>query len=139
MADGPSRRTTDCRAVAARIAGAFETQSARKHDGARVSHALIEGGDGLDRMARLLELGEKFRGKPALQSQRRARFSPGAAEQPAWCGDGLLQVLAIERVARKQSRLCLRLTVPAHRAIHHCASVPKARKGRVQCMEGFAP
>jgi hypothetical protein len=126
-------------AVTAWIACALDSLSTRMHDGTGMPHGLIERGDAFDGMPRRLELGEKLSTESALQAQGSTRFSPGAAEQPTGGGDRFLKILAVESVARKKSGLCLWLTVAPHRAVHHGASVRESRKGRVQCVEGFAP
>ncbi|OIQ82256.1 hypothetical protein GALL_359510 [mine drainage metagenome] len=74
-----------------------------------------------------------------LQFQVCADIAPGAAEQPARRADGLLQGLAVARIAREHGGLRLRLAFAAHGAVRHDAAVVEQGQGGVQRVEGFAP
>ena len=63
------RSTTDGGAVAARIAGSFETLERTMHDCTGVAHCLIEIGSSFDQMSRRGQFRKQFGGKPALQAQ----------------------------------------------------------------------
>src|ERR1700691_101669 len=108
------------------------------HDGAGMTHDGIERSHSLHGMTRRAEFGHELVGKPTLQTQRAARFSPGTAEHPARRRDCFLQVLSEKTIPRENSGLRLRLAVSAHRAVHHRAPVREARESRIQSMEGLA-
>ena len=61
--------TTDGGAVAARIAGSFETLERTMHDCTGVAHCLIEIGSPFDRMSRRGQFRKQLGGKTALQAQ----------------------------------------------------------------------
>ena len=57
---------------------------------------------------------------------------PGASQQPARPGDALLQRRVLQHVAGENSGLGLRLTVAAHRSVHHHPAIVQPCCGGVE-------
>ena len=100
--------------------------------------SVIEGADDFDIMAGGASAADKFGRKPAFQLQIRRIAAPGAPEQPARRGHGLLHVGAEQHMAGKDRGLRLRLAVAAHRAIGEHAPIGEAGQRRIERMHGHA-
>src|SRR5262245_39199468 len=70
-----------------------------------------------------------------LELERVGCVAPGAPEEPARCGDGLLCVGSEHGIAREHGGLGLRLPVAAHRTVHQPATVLQHCGGWVERME----
>src|ERR1043166_1606932 len=91
--------------VAARIKAALEQPIGMPHNRSGMPHCLVERRQHFDIVPARAQLGDDAGIEPRLEFQGGALPSPGAAQQPARCGDSLLRVPAVHQVTSKYRRL----------------------------------
>src|ERR1051325_5703432 len=109
--------------IRARIGGRFEHTIRMRGDQTCMSDGFVEILQRLDRMPARTQFRDQRGVETLLELERVRCITPGAAEQPARCSDGLLRILAKHGIAREYRGLRLRLTIAAHRAVYQLPTV----------------
>ena len=134
-------RKSKCRygSTASRIGSAFHQSRIMQHDGACMAHYFVEGIHGVDLVACFAQCIHERRRKSVLEAQISAHITPSAAEDPARCGDGVLQLGSQHGVAGEYRGLSLGLALAAHGAINHDPAVVQQCHRRVIGVKGQPP
>ena len=85
----------------------------------RMAERLVEVRVHLHVMSAAAQFVHRRRRKAAFQLEGVGSLAPGAAQQPARRGDGVLRIQSQHRRAGEHGRLALRLAIATHVAVHH--------------------